>query len=168
MEIERAQMSHTHTERSVNSILEREFATHSKSATKTSPNFHWSMSHLDQVKWLGLISAPYSLLFPTISRPIYTYTWTQLLPTSLASIKRSMPTFPTQWQGMGILLKLASGLHNRLIYSKVEPPPITFTSERHSFPHCLLPCIVTNSTSSSILCFILFLFCIPFLQFLFL
>lgn len=69
-----------------------------------------------------------------------------LLLTSLASTKRSKPTFPTQWQGMGILLKLASGHHNRLIYSKVEQPHnllywATFISPVPA------SCIVTKSTA---------------------
>ena len=57
------------------------------------------------------------------------------LSTSLALIKRSEG-------GLGILLKLASGLHNRLIYSKVEPPPP---------PPFLSPCRASSYCSSVII-----------------
>jgi hypothetical protein len=132
----------------INSFLGIEFATHCKPTTKMSLYFHWSMSHPDQVKSRGFTSVPYPI---RISNHLYRYTWTQLLPTSLASIKRSKPTFSNPVIGMGILLKLASGYHNRLIYSKVEASPITSSSERHSFPHCLLPCIVANCNRPGIM-----------------
>lgn len=103
------------------------------------------MSDPNHVKWHGLYT---NLLSHCYFQPlVYTHIHGlhSLLLTSLASTKRSKPTFPTHWQGMGILLKLASGHHNRLIYSKVEQP--------HNLPYWATfispvpaSCIVTNST----------------------